>query len=1084
MRANVSWTGTPPSDVLRASSHHAKKPAYTGTPLRMRTVPHVDISSLEHHRSDHIPQTMHPCDPRVLAEQDNKSRQAAARKCVFTYEDKYTFARILVADSLVFDSHFESGNLHSAFRVFAEETRLPTNQHIYDLYMHNDVYTNGHTQWFYFSVTNMRAGDEVTFNIKNFAKSDALFNGGMRPLLYSKKFDKGWVRCGTDIAYFPTALSGPAAAFTQAPQTQVQQPPPPVAPADGATGLAGGVEGASSSSSSAEQTSNADNSGAASKKKAPATPTNFTLTFTHRFEFSDDVCYFAYCHPYTYTDLQNYLCKLEMDERKSRSFRRSVLCKTIAGNNCDVLTVTAPAISADVLLTRVVVFLTARVHPGESNASWIMQGMIDFLTSDLAEAVQLRERFIFKIIPMLNPDGVINGNYRTSLAGVDLNRKWNNPDAAKHPTIYHTKELIRRVKMNWHVALIIDIHGHSRKQGAFFYGCVPDRKLLRPASPSYYAVANRDPSSGDMTPQEVREAETLKAFFATLDSSAALLPSFSDTGNSSSPQQSAAAWTIVNDPLRNAILPTKCVSLRDVLAWRVKLLPRVLDVIAPVFSLESCSFKMHKAKSSTMRMVAFTELGVDCVYTIEASLAGKFPYHFSAGDLINLGREMCTGLLTIYPSLASRTSPLYEAPISLSSTSHAAALSVFLHEMKLWKHLYSMQTCSGSGASLLSEAGLAELTHGNGGDDAGQQHGGDDSDKESVVESGEGSSGAIMSSKMKLKSNSKKKFAVTSAANGETDKPPWQAKKTLRSKKLDRLIVATESSWAFDELGIAYQTSSKDRGSKQASSTATSSAPVSAVGSSRLTHAALPELLSTADLLSTVKALVVGQSLAVKEATDVAVAAKVTKPPKRSKPAPVMQTSTEQVKSGENLRLDAGYALIGSPLKNKSTISGGGVEEFPTKTTQDHVVRIPTVGPTSPVTLSFTRLNAARTVTSSVVPTSPLSAEVARISSPAIAGNAKERNPVPPQSNLAATKEGLFSSRPPRATPPRATKDIRYKPSRLFDIDPLGAAGLPLNGNIIINPGEHFLGGGKAPPHLDDLALSASSRFTRVVAKR
>jgi len=1064
----------------------------------MRTVPHVDISSLEHHRSDHIPQTMHPCDPSVLAEQEDKSRQAAARKCVFTYEDKYTFARILVADSLVFDSHFESGNLHSSFRVYPEETRLPANQHIYDLYMHNDVYTNGHTQWFYFSVTNMRAGDEVTFNIKNFAKSDALFNGGMRPLLYSKKFDKGWVRCGTDIAYFPTASSGPAAAFSQAPQTQIQQPPP-VAPPDG---VAGAVEGVSSSSSSAEQTGNADNSGAASKKKASAAPTNFTLTFTHRFEFSDDVCYFAYCHPYTYTDLQNYLCKLEMDERKSRNFRRSVLCKTIAGNDCDVLTVTAPTSSADVLLTRVVVFLTARVHPGESNASWIMQGMIDFLTSDLAEAVQLRERFIFKVIPMLNPDGVINGNYRTSLAGVDLNRKWNNPDVAKHPTIYHTKELIRRVKKNWHVALIIDIHGHSRKQGAFFYGCVPDRKMLRPASPSYYAVANRDPSNGDMTPQEVREAETLKTFFATLDSSPAFAPPFPDAGSSASdPLQGAAAWTIVNDPLRNPILPTKSASLRDVLAWRVKLLPRVLDVIAPVFSLESCSFKMHKAKSSTMRMVAFTELGVDCVYTIEASLAGKFPYHFSAGDLINLGREMCTGLLTIYPSLASRTSPLYETPVSLSSPSHAAALSMFLHEMKLWKHLYSMQTCSGSGASLLSEAGLAELTHGNGGGDDVMAAGhGDDSDKESVVETGEGSSSAAASSKKKLKSNSKKKLAVT-AVNGEV--PPWKAKKVLRSKKLDRLIVATESSWAFDELGIAYQTSSKDRGSKQASSTATSSAPVSAVGSNRPPHAALPELLSTADLISTVKALVVGQSLAVNEAAAaVAAAAKVTKPPKRTKAA--AQTATEQVKSGEQLRLDAGYALIGSPLKNKSTPSGGGLEEFPTKTTQDHVVRIPTVGPSSPVTFSFARLNAARLATSSAALTSPLPPEVARSSSPvddllaaaAVAGTGKERNPMPPQSNLAKHAsppavaavsakevEGLVvASRPPRATPPRATKDIRYKPSRLFDIDPLGAAGLPLNGNIIINPGEHH---GKAP-HLDDLALSAASRFTRtrVVTKR
>jgi len=39
----------------------------------------------------------------------------------------------------------------------------------------------------------------------------------------------------------------------------------------------------------------------------------------------------------------------------------------------------------------------------------------------------LREKFIFYIIPMLNPDGVINGNYRCAISGYDLNRKWGNP---------------------------------------------------------------------------------------------------------------------------------------------------------------------------------------------------------------------------------------------------------------------------------------------------------------------------------------------------------------------------------------------------------------------------------------------------------------------------------------------------------------------------------------------------------------------------------------------------------------------------------------------------------------------------------
>jgi murein tripeptide amidase MpaA len=62
------------------------------------------------------------------------------------------------------------------------------------------------------------------------------------------------------------------------------------------------------------------------------------------------------------------------------------------------------------------------VHPGESNGSWMMQGFIKFITSNDPEAVELRKRVIFNIIPMSNPDGVIIGNYRTSLSGNDLNR--------------------------------------------------------------------------------------------------------------------------------------------------------------------------------------------------------------------------------------------------------------------------------------------------------------------------------------------------------------------------------------------------------------------------------------------------------------------------------------------------------------------------------------------------------------------------------------------------------------------------------------------------------------------------------------
>ena len=46
---------------------------------------------------------------------------------------------------------------------------------------------------------------------------------------------------------------------------------------------------------------------------------------------------------------------------------------------------------------------------------------------------------MFKFVPMLNVDGVVNGSYRCSLAGVDLNRQWERPSRALHPSVWHTK---------------------------------------------------------------------------------------------------------------------------------------------------------------------------------------------------------------------------------------------------------------------------------------------------------------------------------------------------------------------------------------------------------------------------------------------------------------------------------------------------------------------------------------------------------------------------------------------------------------------------------------------------------------------
>lgn len=58
-------------------------------------------------------------------------------------------------------------------------------------------------------------------------------------------------------------------------------------------------------------------------------------------------------------------------------------------------------------------FISARVHPGESSSSYAMKGVIDFLVNknDL-RAKLLRKMFVFMIVPMINVDGVYRGHFR------------------------------------------------------------------------------------------------------------------------------------------------------------------------------------------------------------------------------------------------------------------------------------------------------------------------------------------------------------------------------------------------------------------------------------------------------------------------------------------------------------------------------------------------------------------------------------------------------------------------------------------------------------------------------------------------
>lgn len=115
--------------------------------------------------------------------------------------------------------------------------------------------------------------------------------------------------------------------------------------------------------------------------------------------------------------------------------------------------------------------VSARVHPGETFSSFVLDGFLDFILCEHdPRAALLRSKFVFKIIPMLNPDGCYRGNYRDDSRGVNLNRVYDYPDPNLHPTIYAVKKYIGEIfHKSGEIGFYIDLHAHANKTGCFLF---------------------------------------------------------------------------------------------------------------------------------------------------------------------------------------------------------------------------------------------------------------------------------------------------------------------------------------------------------------------------------------------------------------------------------------------------------------------------------------------------------------------------------------------------------------------------------------------------------------------------------------
>ena len=160
------------------------------------------------------------------------------------------------------------------------------------------------------------------------------------------------------------------------------------------------------------------------------------------FKFSvshPDTMYFSLLYPYTYTELKRWM--------SCNHIMPSILCRSFGGVEVPVIFWDADeGRYVDVrnlprrtqMSKKPLVVIAARAHPGESNSSYAMEGLMERVFDGSGE---LLRSFSWLIVPMLNPDGVICGYYRPTINGLDENRTWRNPSPSESPVPYHLIKL-------------------------------------------------------------------------------------------------------------------------------------------------------------------------------------------------------------------------------------------------------------------------------------------------------------------------------------------------------------------------------------------------------------------------------------------------------------------------------------------------------------------------------------------------------------------------------------------------------------------------------------------------------------------
>ncbi|CAE1234033.1 AGBL5 [Acanthosepion pharaonis] len=304
-------------------------------------------------------------------------RVVSLRKVVIQCETLQILTMEVQIGGLFFTSNFDSGNLSKVEKVVREHTNdTPVGSNIppikntdfqpdYEFNVWtkpdcaNTIYENGNRSWFHFGIRGASAGKLIKINIVNMNRQGRLYSQGYCPLVRTLPGKPKWERIRDKPSY--ETIDG-----------------------------------------------------------------QFILTFIHRFtELKGSTTYFAFAYPHSYLECQNQVSEIEKKFEYCKNFSsasnypndtvyfyRELLCHSLENLRIDLITISSfhgitdqeePRFDAKLFPEKEVprcrefknkrVFvLTSRVHPGETPASFVFSGFLNFiLRNEDPRAIQLRK---------------------------------------------------------------------------------------------------------------------------------------------------------------------------------------------------------------------------------------------------------------------------------------------------------------------------------------------------------------------------------------------------------------------------------------------------------------------------------------------------------------------------------------------------------------------------------------------------------------------------------------------------------------------------------------------------------------------